>query len=248
MIRSIYFLSTLLFLALLFAGCQQQSAENKSEAAPEEVVEEIASEEVDGVCIWDGTSLRAIPSQKGRYISGISLGEKVTWMGLTKTDSSKSRKVDYLKVRLSDGTEGWASSSGIVREAHAGAIVHKIYVYRRPDLLTVTDTYFDPMEMVAISKNQEGWLEVVGPQRKKRGWIRDDGGVSIDKADVAVAILASKAFQLSGERERNTKLKSIIENPQFENSVFISALRNMLSPEPTFEEMEMEDANGENTY
>lgn len=248
MLRSRHFFYVLLAALLLLTACQNQTPQTTNEPS-EEVVEEVASEEVTAVCIWDGTSLRSIPKVKGRYISGISLGEQVTWMGIARTDTSTSRKVEYLKIRLSDGTEGWASSSGIIRDASAGAVVQKTYVYLRPDLLTVTEKYFEPMEMVAISKEQEGWLEVVGSQRKKKGWIRNDGGVSVEKADVAVAILASKAFEISNDSERRNKLKSLIENPQFENSVFISALRTMLSPEPTLRELEMEDIrNGESTY
>ncbi|MEL6822726.1 MAG: hypothetical protein AAFP70_13265 [Calditrichota bacterium] len=249
MLRSHQYFYVLLAALLLLTSCQNQTPQTSDQAAEEEIVEEVTSEEVAAVCIWDGTSLRSIPKVKGRYLSGISLGEQVTWMGIARTDTSTSRKVEYLKIRLSDGTEGWASSSGIIRDASAGAVVQKTYVYLRPDLLTVTEKYFEPMEMVAISKEQEGWLEVVGSQRKKKGWIRNDGGVSVEKADVAVAILASKAFEISNDSERRNKLKSLIENPQFENSVFISALRTMLSPEPTLRELEMEDiGNGESTY
>jgi hypothetical protein len=190
------------------------------------------------VCIWDKAVLRTEPSlENGKWISSVTLGEKVTWLNESYVDSANNNR-EFLKIRLSDGKEGWTLAYLLVRNARPAAVTQKVYVYSRPDILTITEKAFDPMEMIAITKFEKDWLEVVGNQRKKSGWIKNEG-ISLKDADVAVAILASKALAEDDIQKKQAKLQAIIENPDLENSVFINAIRNMLMPVPSMEE-EME--------
>ncbi len=202
-----------------------------------------APETVDGipkgattVCIWDRAVLRSEPSyQEGKWLASIALGEKVTWLGETQTDSSGAKKLEFHKVRLSDGKEGWALAYVLVRDAVPAAVIQKTYIYQRPDILTVTDQAFEPMDLLAVSKIEGDWLEVIGNQRKKSGWIKKDG-VSFREEDVAVAALAYKAFREEDEAVKRQKLLAIVENPALANSVFMAGLRAMLNPIPAPEE------------
>ena len=84
---------------LLFTMCGEQRT----------VVEEpVIKERIETICVWDRLSLR---DDNGRWLSALSLGEKVIWLGETKVDSSQNDR-KYLKVELSDSTTGWASAWG----------------------------------------------------------------------------------------------------------------------------------------
>ena len=80
--------------------------------------------------------------------------------------------------------------------------------------------------MVAIIKTENDWLEVIGAQRKKNGWIKNDG-VSLRQEDVAVAILVSKALAEKNEEKRMEKIEAIINNTAFRSSGFIPELQQM---------------------
>ncbi|MFQ5603434.1 MAG: SH3 domain-containing protein [bacterium] len=216
------FLSLMLFF--FTTGCQKQS-EQKVEALPPEPV----AQEQPAVCIWDGASVRAQPSRAARMLSSLSLGETLTFLGHSTVDSTDKNR-EYYKIRLSDGKEGWTSSYLVVVDARAAAVVKKSYLYKRPDLLTVTDETFEPMNMVAVVSEQSDWLEVIGEKRKKKGWIKNRD-LSFKDIDVAVAILAVKAMRVNDDAKQKEQLSAIVENPVFSESVFIEELQQRLHPE-----------------
>jgi hypothetical protein len=226
-----------LLVFLLFSGCRNQSSQGR--AAKDSAASAFGVGAIEAgsetVCIWDNAALRSIPArEKGKWLASISLGETVVYLGESQVDSS-DQQLEFHKVRLSDGKEGWTLAYVLVRGAKAGAITQRSYVYSRPDLLTVTDKVFEPMDMVAISKVDGNWLEVVGNQRKKSGWIQNTG-VSTMEADVALAILAIKSLREKDEVRRRQMLRAIVENPALQNSVFMAGLRAMINPTPSLEE------------
>ncbi len=229
------YLTILALMSIVFVSCKPRSdAENSNTGA---VVQEEFSylskiePGCDAVCIWDQTVVRSEPSrEKGRWLAALSLGETVVWLGESAVDSS-DQNLEYHKIQLSDGKVGWALAYSLVRGAKSGAITQRAYIHQRPDLLTVTDAIFEPMDMVAISRIEGDWYEAIGNQRKKSGWIHK-GGVSFAQADVAAAILATKAFRESNPEKRQQMLSIIVENPALSNSVFLAGIRAMLSPSP----------------
>ena len=228
----------LILSAAITSSCQKAQEQQEAQQEPTPVVEEV--KEVPSVCIWDGASVRADASMKAKWISAMALGEKVTWLGEDKIDSTdKNRK--FLKLRLSDGTEGWSSEYVIATDAKPSVIYKEAPIYRRPDLLTVTETVFEPMEIVAITGTDADWIEVVGKEGKKKGWIQSKL-VSTKDMDVAVALLAGKALREKNKEKMKDKLQSIIDNVAFTGSIFIEDIElklNELQPE----EVEMQEAD-----
>ncbi len=233
----------LVFLALtlmIVVSCKSRPAAESvvASATGQEDFSELGKIEpgCNAVCIWDQTVVRSEPSrERGKWLAALSLGETVVWLGESAVDSS-DQNLEYHKIRLSDGKVGWALAYSLVRGAKSGAITQRTYIHQRPDLLTVTDAMFEPMDMVAISRIDGDWYEAVGNQRKKSGWIRKDG-VSFLQADVAVAILATKAFRETNPEKRQQMLSVIVENPALSNSVFLAGIRAMLNPSPMMEEV-----------
>ncbi len=211
----------------LFLACGNKTEEQEAVVAP--------VQETQAICMWDEASLRASPSQQGKWLSAISLGEKVAYLGETALDSSDDNK-EYSKVRLSDGKDGWINSYLIIPNAKAAALVQKTSIYKRPDVLTGTNVEFGPMNMVAVKSEKDDWIEVVGSQKKKSGWVKNNV-VSYKDEDVAVAILAAKALAEKDPARQKQKLEAVLNNPAFAGSVFISELQNMLSPGSPVQEL-----------
>ena len=237
----IIFLGVIL-IAAVTSSCQKKQEQQVVKEEPKPIVEEV--KEVPSVCVWDGASVRADASMKAKWISAMALGEKVTWLGEEKIDSTdKNRR--FLKIRLSDGTEGWSSEYVIATDAKPAVVYKEAPVYRRPDLLTVTDVVFEPMEIVAITGSDGDWIEVVGKENAKKGWIQSKL-VSTKDTDVAVALLAGKALAEKKDEKKKEKLQSIIDNTAFAGSIFIEDLEMKLK-EMQPEEMETQETDSSET-
>ena len=221
-----------------FSSCQKTQERQVAEQEPAPVVEEV--KEIPAVCIWDDASVRTDASFKAKWISNMALGEKVIWLGTEKVDSTdKNRK--FLKIRLSDGSEGWVWESAIATNAKPAVTYKEAPIYRRPDLLTVTDKVFNVMDMVAVVGSDGDWIEVVGEKSEKKGWIQSNL-VSTEEIDVAVGLLAGKALSEKDETKKKEKLQAIVDNPAFSASIFMEDLKQQLNDaEP--EDMEIEETD-----
>lgn len=176
------------------------------------------------VCIIEGASLwEEARKSKGSWLSSLSLGETVEWLGESKLDSADKNR-EYVKVGLSDGKTGWVSSYCVIQGAEAGAIKEETQIFKRPDLLTITPKKFSSMDIVAVLQEKEGLSEVVGENQKNRGWVRSEI-ITKDKEDVTVAILANKKFKENPKTPKETLIKEIIENTPYPNSIFIRYLK-----------------------
>jgi hypothetical protein len=221
----------------IFAGfvCEE---EKKTEPVPEvkPVPVEKPKVEIPSVCIWDITPVKIEPMQKGRWISSLALGEKVIWLDEERADITDKNK-KYLKIRMSDGKEGWVSDYTLAVDAQPAVAIHKSIIYMRPDLVTITNNEYAPMEFVAVSKLENEWCEAKGLESKKTGWIKSES-VSIKDDDIAVALLAYKAFAETDKNKKKEKIEAIVNNPMFSNSIFIDTLKSALSKIPPWDDDE----------
>jgi hypothetical protein len=223
--------------SLLFTiqGCSKKVAENgntktatSSSAPASDNVNEVTESSSSGiVCIWDGVPVREEAKKNGKFISSISLGEVVEDLNKSITDESDKNR-EYLKVRLSDGKEGWAPTYGLIKQASTSVIKTDASLYKRPDLLTITNVKFSPMEFIAVSNEKEDWIFVTGEQKKKTGWIKKDA-VSSNKEDVAMAIFINKKMAEKDGKNEIEKYKTIVADAPFPNSIFIENLNKKIT-------------------
>jgi len=218
-------LTTVLFLlaGIFLVSCQQNS---ESRAVGSRA---LISKRVPAVCIVDEASLRDGPSAKAGWVSSIALGERLTWLGIGEKDSTKESR-EYYKVELSDSTIGWTISYALELRADPAVITQRASIFRRPDLITVSDAEYEPMDFVAVLQTDSDWLRVVGQSRRKKGWVKR-AAVSLKDKDVAVGVLTSKILKEKNKEKRIQRLEDIIENPAFANSVFIKDLAVLLNDE-----------------
>lgn len=234
------------------AADSKQIEASKSDAVPEHKV--AAQKEI--VCVWDGVPVRATPGKSGKYLSSINLGEVIADLGESVVDSADKR--EYVKVRFSDGKEGWAPTYGLIKNASVAAIKTDATICKRPDLLTITKIVLKPMEIIAVTTAKDEWVEIASEQKKKVGWIYKDA-ITTNKEDVTTAILINKKLAEKDEKTIAQKYEAIVAEAPFPNSVFITEIRKQLetmsaateksaesAPEESSASPESDDAASEN--
>jgi hypothetical protein len=214
--RSLSYFIVLTIFIVFNSGCQQAKEKIPPENKAVQEVEEI--KEYPSVCIWDDASVRAKPTVKSQRVSALALGEKVVWLGKAELDPADNKR-NYLKIRLSDGSVGWASEMAVVTGANPAAVVKEAPVCIRPDLLTVTEAKMEPMDIIAVINTEGDWLKMVGEEKVKAGWIQSEM-VSENNDDIALALMARKILEEEDAKLKKEKIESILNNLAFANSTF----------------------------
>jgi hypothetical protein len=221
-------------LILLSFNCQEKKKPVQIEVQLAPV--EKPMEGVPSVCIFDNSTVKSEPSQKGKLISTLAAGEKVIFLKQEKLDSADRNK-KYIKIKLSDGKEGWALDNSLAVDAKPAVAICKTIIYLRPDLVTITNKEFLPMEFIAVTKPENEWCEAKGRELKKTGWIKSIY-TSVKDEDITVALLANKALAETSKDKKKEKLNAIINNPSFSNSIFIDTLKTCLANIPPWDDDE----------
>jgi hypothetical protein len=201
---------------------------------------ESSDEQSYAVCLWDRASLKEAPEEKGKWLESLSLGEKCEYLDDTKEDNSGAKSVKYYKVKLQGGKEGWVQASLISLNSKPAAFNQDAEIYSRPDLLTKTNKTYSKMDIVAVKSTQGDFIEVTGKRKDGKwiesGWVKSQN-VTYSDIDIAVAKFGSKALRIEDKAKRTEAIKEIVENSDFSNSIFITELNNLITPETEAEEV-----------
>jgi len=234
-------ISSILFLSLfLLFACENKPQQKTSEAeadAVDEATDEAASRSIDaatsdiqlGVCLWPEAGLRSIAgrSKDAKWIAGMSFGEVVTLTG----NAEEAGERNYLEMELSDGKLGWSYEYLFAVNALRAAATGTVDVYGRPDLSTFDGKQFERGEIFAVvdgSKNENGWLEVFGKEKKTKGWIKENTNYSTEETDVNVAIMFSRAMLEKNPIAQVEKLEIISKGSAFANSPLMNIVNEKL--------------------
>lgn len=220
---------------------QEQSTEKEVPVDSTQITQEKTPSEVSAVSVWDKVSVRATPSDDGKWLTSLSLGESLTYLGEEKTDGKDHT---YLKVKLNDGTEGWSRTEFVIPEAKAAVFTEETNIYDRPDLLTRSDDKFSAMDIVAVKNTDDDWIEIVGKPTGekwlKSGWVKKSN-VSYEDVDIAMAKFAKPVIE--GESaDKAEQLQEILNNQDLTASTFTSDVKEALD-EIKLNEMETNDAS-----
>ena len=215
-----------LVLIVLFAfACGSGSENANAEAASEEELTEESPivTMTKAVCIWNEVSVRATPDAKGKWLTSISIGEALEYLGEDAPDAQDPKKT-YTRVKLTDGTEGWSRKDFIIENGEVAVFLENNAIYKRPDLLTKTDHEFSQMDIVAIKSTQGDWVEVSGKRKEgtwiTTGWVKGNK-LSKKAEDVAVAKFGRAALNEEEPAAQKEQLKEILDNPDLNSSKFI---------------------------
>lgn len=199
---------------------------NKKDNTPEQKIEESPA-----VCVWNKLSVRETAGAKGKYKTTIYLGEKVTYKGITKKDTSQKKAVEYAKIELADGTIGWADMRFLAINANAFVFIQGSKLYKRPDILTATSKTFNKMQFVAVTETKDEWSKIKGIASKDKwfseGWVKTTN-LTDSEIDVSVAILASRALNNNDKEKKIKALNEIIDNKDLQSSIFIDNIKETI--------------------
>lgn len=211
------------------------STPNPQKGEVEERAETEGSTALEGasaICLWKELSLRQEAGAEGKWMTTILLGEKMDYTGESETLTEKEKEITYHQMVLGDGTKGWVRSEFVALDALRGAFVESSKIYKRPDILTGTDTEFDEMDFVAILSERDDWYEIKSKRPTDKwfvsGYVKKEK-VSIKDVDVAFSILYQKAINQSDETKKEEALKALSEESDLSTSVFSSKLKDQLS-------------------
>lgn len=215
---------------ILIISCKNNS-DKKTETPYDSNDLEFVEEQVDkasiAICLWPKVGLRDKPGRKDtKYLTTIYFGETVEYLNeKEKADDDK----EYLKVRLSDGSEGWAYEHLFALGGELAIIDKETELYKRPDIMTFEGEKLEPMDMVVIleDEEQEEWHQIAGMMREKKGWIQGDMSTIQDEIDVKLGILYWRAMEESSEKKFEL-LENILANPNFKNSKLIENVNRAL--------------------
>jgi len=224
-----------LLMAIFTLSCGLGSGSgdgDENDSISEEGDEGESADDATAICIWSSVALKETPEQKGKYKNTIYLGEKAQYMGKIQTDSSDKKNVrDYIKIKLTDGTEGWAQANLMSIGGKPYAVKETTKLYKRPDILSVGKDEFEKMQFVTVSEGQGEWVKVKG-KKKADGWFKE-GWVKLDRlteieVDITVAILAERALSKDTDDKKLEALNEITDNPDLATSIFIYDVRSMV--------------------
>lgn len=219
-------------VSFFFTSCKEngKSNETKENLAKEnkvELHEKETKQANNAICLIEKLSIRETPEPKGKWITSMSLGEKITLLG-EETTNEKTKKL-YYKVRLIDGKEGWTRASLLAVNGEVGAFLEDATVYKRPDLLTKTDKKYSVMDIVATIENSGDWIKVKGKRADgeyiEEGWVKSSN-ISTNAVDIASAKYALLANEKATMTERIQALQEIVDNSDLSSSVFIENIKN----------------------
>lgn len=201
-------------MAILFSACKGEGGTSDAESGESsDPVEKLLA-----VSVYDEVAVRAVPEKKGKYLTSLSLGETLTYLGEEKADST-DKSQNFYKVELSDGTVAWARTYGVIVDGQPATITDVTPLYKRPDLVNKTDKVLNPMEFVVIIGEKSDWVEVVGVRKRKSGWIKKQY-LTTKGEDVAVSTLAHKSILDKNGEIKAEEVPEFVKELPFKNSVF----------------------------
>jgi len=220
-------------LFILFISCKSDKPKESKSMKDTKLK---VKEKVSGVCIWDGIAIREKPSRNSELISTLNLGEAFSYLNTYAIDSShKNQK--YLNIELSDGTVAWAAEFGLIINAQTGVIKAKVPIYKRPDLLTISDEELSPMDILAITEETDDWLKVTGEKKKINGWIKKSY-LSVNEEDIAFALIAKRELAVNDDKSLLDKIQNILDNNPYPTSIFVETLNKIAQEEKNKKRLE----------
>ena len=207
--------------SILLTACGQ----GKKPASEENTAE--PAEKVKAVCINTTDAVQEKPEKDAKYLSSLMLGEVMDYLGETVSDTAE-RVREYYHVELSDGSQVWARTYGVLLNAYPAAVMHTTPIYKRPELVTKTDKTFNALEFVAVTNEKDEWVEVTGKDHHKSGWIKKDD-ISTQTEDVAVSTLAEKEILGKDGDVKMDKVSSFLETLPYKDSRLVDYLQAKLT-------------------
>ncbi len=213
-------LPALVLGALALGSCSKKAADSTAaeNSAPADSLKNFVN--------WTEVGLHETPTEKGKYVTSIYIGEQITLVGDTASEKSGDRTYHYHKIQLSDGKQGWVRDEFIAIESLPAASIGSAPIFKRPDIAAVTGKEFGMMDFVAVKPSATNWVEVTGKVAGEKwfttGYIQKSD-LTFDPIDIEFACLNRRRNETTNENLAATLLKQM-ESATFQGSMFYDAM------------------------
>lgn len=195
------------------------------------------------ISVFNYAGLHKTPEKKGIKLGTLPFGEQVAFLGETRKVNEENRTRTYLLVESSEGITGWVYEYLFVYNGVPAVVLESARIYSRPNTpSTITKDYFEPGEMVIVAGNVvKGWIQLVGKEKKKQGWIEHIEKVTLDENDIKFASLL--ATELNDNKkvtkeERTKALEELLREAQDARSPMATVITQRIdgtaTPPPIF--------------
>lgn len=187
-----------------------------------------------GLCIWKEISVKDTPSEKGKFLTSVLLGEKFEVLQDTASENVNGKVYKYQNIKLVDGTVGWIRKEFIAVNAIPAVFTKTAVVYKRPDLMASSKKTFAALDFVAVKdlKNSD-WVEVIGKRNGDTwftsGWVKNEHLTRSEK-DVMFAVLYARAMETADATARENELNNLLSNADLQGSMFYATVSESLQP------------------
>ena len=183
-------LSLSAFGLLACVGCRKSTTAESPASAPVADVAAPVQDNPNQIVVTQRTAILPEPDAKAKSLAVVQSGETLVFLG-DSAESPTGKNESFYKVKLSDGTEGWACNYGLIL-GHPGAALLETPVYQRPTILAPTHGKLPLGQLVGVQGTQDDFVKVAA-SRWQSGWVRKSD-ISTDPADVLAAALVGPAM------------------------------------------------------
>jgi hypothetical protein len=184
------------------------------------------------IVVTSRTAILPEPDAKAKSLAVVQAGETLVFLG-DSTDPPTGKNESFYKVRLSDGTEGWARNYGLIL-GHPGAVLLETPLYQRPTILAPTRGKLPLGQLVGVQGTQDDFVKVAA-SRWQSGWVRKSD-ISTDSADVLATALAGPAMaKKTGKIALEAGLAVLTDRSSGIAKAFQARLDSLNGPAPTVE-------------
>ncbi len=168
-------------------------------------------------------TLRSGPGKTAPYLNGVFFGEVVEKTG--EEAYAREEQRTYIKVRTSEGVVGWVHEFLFIEGIGMAVITEPGKIYKRPRTVsTITDQSFLPGELVVLVSENNGWINLIGREKKKLGWIEGASKVTTSFQEQEIASLFYDAKKKTKPEERQQALAKLLEEARTSRSPLTQAI------------------------
>jgi len=216
MYRKSFIITLFLVIVFLFIGCGSKGKRpENSQSKLVSVFPQTALCAVDSAPVFMNTSA----SQTNKYLHW---GDVVRLEPDSQPDPAHAGSF-YYHIVLDDGTNCFVKPSSVVPGGQLAAVTDSLKIYLRGDSTAATRASFAPMEIVIAAPEGTTWTEIRASKSGKNGWIQS-GHLAYHQTDIQVANAIATALAEPDTQKRANSLQEIINNPEYDKSIFLAKI------------------------
>lgn len=179
-------------------------------------------------CAVPSARLLDSPGASGTTKEYIFFGDQVRFRGQTVYRNRRQ----YLQVITAGSETGWVLAEEFVHEGGLVAFLEDVPTYSRPGSNVISRQGFRKGDPAIVTHFQDDWVELIGPEPEKKGWINRIDALSLEPIDISIAQMLIRAQASETPQSRIFALEDIRNIPGFNNSPLADVVRQRINETP----------------